>query len=218
MLLVLCRRVYDALVPFKPPKPQIPIIVEHVGNESDDNLDSGEWMWGGSIDSGLGIAPPPPPPPQPVAPMQPPVAPMQPPTGSSSTGPLELICKKHKKEQKRVPTNFIFDQMLTYRDPEDNRLRMAISIFQKRTKETRFNITIRCLRLREEKEDGSAVLEWDGGNILVPYCSVEKEIIPHSMDETGYYVVDVETYQEVTADDEGSVYGDEEEEGTVVEA
>ena len=130
----------------------------------------------------------------------------------------ELICKKHKKEQKRVPTNFIFDQMLTYRDPEDNRLRMAISFFQKRTKETRFNITIRCLRLREEKEDGSAVLEWDGGNILVPYCSVEKEIIPHSMDERGYYVVDVETYQEVTADDEGSVYGDEEEEGTVVEA
>ena len=95
---------------------------------------------------------------------------------------------------------------------------MAISIFQKRTKETRFNITIRCLRLREEKEDGSAVLEWDGGNILVPYCSVEKEIIPHSMDGRGYYVVDVETYQEVTADDEGSVYGDEEEEGTVVEA
>ena len=77
----------------------------------------------------------------------------------------ELICKKHKKEQKRVPTNFIFDQMLTYRDPEDNRLRIAISIFQKRTKETRFNITVRCLRLREEKEDGSAVLEWDGGNI-----------------------------------------------------
>jgi hypothetical protein len=130
----------------------------------------------------------------------------------------ELICKKHKKEQKRVPTNFIFDQMLTYRDPEDNRLRMAISIFQKRTKETRFNITIRSLRLREEKEDGSAELEWDGGNILVPYGSVEKEIIPHSMDERGYYVVDVETYQEVTADDEGSVYGDEEEEGTVVEA
>ena len=130
----------------------------------------------------------------------------------------ELICKKHKKEQKRVPTNFIFDQMLTYRDTEDNRLRMAISIFQKRTKETRFNITIRCLRLREEKEDGYAVLEWDGGNILVPYCSVEKEIIPHSMDGRGYYVVDVETYQEVTADDEGSVYGDEEEEGTVVEA
>ena len=62
------------------------------------------------------------------------------------------------------------------------------------------------------------MLEWDGGNILVPYCSVEKEIIPHSMDERGYYVVDVETYQEVTADDEGSVYGDEEEEGTVVEA
>ena len=115
ILLVLCRRVYDALVPFKPPKPQIPIIVEHVGNESDDNLDSGEWMWGGSIDSGLGeptahvtgsnstsssssscsssptacIAPPPPPP-QPVAPMQPPVAPMQPPTGSSSTGPLPI--------------------------------------------------------------------------------------------------------------------------------
>ena len=27
-----------------------------------------------------------------------------------------------------------------------------------------------------------------------------------------------QTYQEVTADDEGSVYGDEEEEGTVVEA
>ena len=54
ILLVLCRRVYDALVPFKPPKPQIPIIVEHVGNDSDDNLDSGEWMWGGSIDSGLG--------------------------------------------------------------------------------------------------------------------------------------------------------------------
>ena len=105
----------------------------------------------------------------------------------------ELICKKHKKEQKRVPTNFIFDQMFTYRDPEDNRLRMAISIFQNRTKETRFNITIRCLRLREEKEDGSAVLEWDGGNILVPYCSVEKEIVPHSMDGRGYYVVDVET-------------------------
>ena len=39
-----------------------------------------------------------------------------------------LICKRHKKEQKRVPANFIFDQMLTYRDPEDNRLRMAISI------------------------------------------------------------------------------------------
>ena len=117
-----------------------------------------------------------------------------------------------------MPTNFIFDQMLTYRDPEDNRLRMAISIFQKRTKETRFNITVRCLRLREEKEDGSAVLEWDGGNILVPYCSVEKEIIPHSRDGRGYYVVDVETYQEVTADDEGSVYGDDEEEGTVVEA
>ena len=55
-------------------------------------------------------------------------------------------------------------------------------------------------------------------NILVPYCLVEKEIIPHSMDGRGYYVVDVETYQEVTADDEGSVYGDEEEEGTVVEA
>ena len=45
----------------------------------------------------------------------------------------------------------------------------------------------------------------------VVYCSVEKEIIPHSMDGRGYYVVDVETYQEVTADDEGSVYGDEEE-------
>ena len=130
----------------------------------------------------------------------------------------ELICKKHKKEQKRVPTNFIFDPMLTYRDLKDNRLGMAISIFRKRTKETRFNITIRCLRLREEKEDGSAVLEWDGGNILVSYCSVEKEIISHSMDERGYYVVDVETYQEVTADDEGSVYRDEEEEGTVVEA
>ena len=109
ILLVLCRRVYDALVPFKAPKPQIPMIVEHVGNESGDNLDSGEWMWGGSIDSGLGeptahvtgsistsssssscsssptacIAPPPPPPPQPVAPMQPP-------TGSSSTGPLPI--------------------------------------------------------------------------------------------------------------------------------
>ena len=95
----------------------------------------------------------------------------------------ELICKKHKKEQKRVPTDFIFDQMLTYRDPEDNC--MAISIFQKRTKETRFNITVRRLRLREEKENGSAVLEWDGGNILVPYFAAEKEIIPHSMDGRG---------------------------------
>ena len=34
----------------------------------------------------------------------------------------------------------------------------------------------------------------------------------------GYYVVDAETYQEVTADDEGSVYGDDEEEGNVVDA
>ena len=130
----------------------------------------------------------------------------------------ELICKKHKKEQKRMPTDFIFDQMLTYRHPESNRLRMAIAIFQKRTKETRFNITVRCLRLREEKENGSAVLEWDGGNILIPYCAVEKEIIPHSMVGRGYYVVDAETYQEVTADDEGSVYGVDEEEGIVVEA
>ena len=98
------------------------------------------------------------------------------------------------------------------------RLYLTLFIFQKRRKETRFNITVRCLRLREEKEDGSVVLEWDGGNILVPYCSVEKEIIPHSKDGRGYYVVDVETYQEVSGDDEGSVYGDEEEEGTVVEA
>ena len=93
----------------------------------------------------------------------------------------ELICKKHKKEQKRVPTDFIFDQMPTYCDPEDHWLCMAISIFQKRTKETRFNIIVRCLRLREEKENGSAVLEWDGGNILVPYRAVEKEIIPTAL-------------------------------------
>ena len=46
----------------------------------------------------------------------------------------ELICKKHKKEQKRVPTDFIFDQLLTYRDPGNNQLRMAISILQRRTK------------------------------------------------------------------------------------
>ena len=52
----------------------------------------------------------------------------------------------------------------------------------------------------------------------VPYCAVGKEIIPHSMDGRGYYVGDAETFQEVTADDEGSVYGDDEEEGTVVEA
>ena len=36
------------------------------------------------------------------------------------------------------------------------------------------------------------------------------------MDGRGYYVVDAETYQEVTADYEGSVYGDDEEEGIVV--
>ena len=53
---------------------------------------------------------------------------------------------------------------------------------------------------------------------LVPYCALEKEIIPHSMDGRGYYVVAVETYQEVTSDDEGSVYGDDKEEGVVVKA
>ena len=63
--------------------------------------------------------------------------------------------------------------------------------------------------MREEKENGSAVLDWNGGNILVPYCAVEKEIIPHSMDEGGYYVVDAETYHEANADDDGSVYGDD---------
>ena len=62
------------------------------------------------------------------------------------------------------------------------------------------------------------MLEGDGGSILVPYCAVEKEIIPHSTDGRGYYVVDDETYQEAIADDEGSVYGYDEEEGTLVEA
>ena len=97
ILLLLYRRVYDALVPYKTPKPQIPITAEHAGSEPNDILHSGEGVWGGSIDSSLGeprahvtgsnstsssssscsssptacIAPP-----QPVAQMQPPVAPI----------------------------------------------------------------------------------------------------------------------------------------------
>ena len=130
----------------------------------------------------------------------------------------ELICKKHKKEQKRVPTDFIFDQILTYRDPEDNRLRMAISIFQKQRRRQGLTSQFAASGCRRKKRMGLRCLSGMGGNITVPYCAVETEIIPHSMDGRGYYVVDVETYQEVNADDEGAVYGDDEEEGTVVEA